>query len=650
MNKSHRSLWNESLGAWVAASETTKSRGKRSKSATLVAATIASLMLAGVSTAQAQTVSEAQPAPAAIKTPSGVVITAENASQLLQLANQMLSSGDSREQMRDYAKLGALMLHETSMGGLPNKTITPLPGATPSYLREERGVSPDLYKDDIIEMTTKVIARRMGPTIAEMQAYAKSAGITDVSKASAKDLEALMAIMAKHGNAGEFPMTVGDVGRFVALDSKPYVATSTAVLSTAMAAGSFSRAENQLASAYGFNSTAGGYGSTALGVHSFAAEESSTAVGDNSEAQTLGSTAVGAYSLARGVGSAVFGLQANANGNGAAAFGATANANGNGAAAFGVTANANGNGAAAFGATANANGMGASAIGSGAKATGDVAAAFGPMATATGVAATSIGALATADAPGATAIGVRATAKVTGSVALGADSVASRAGGVAGYVPEGATAAQTAAVNATTSSAVNQLGDPIGAVSVGDEAKGLYRQITGVAAGSADSDAANIAQLKAAAENVKAGAVQYATNPDGSVNYNQVTLGNGQAPGGTRISNVAPGVAGNDAVNVNQLSAVSAASESRYRQLDNQMHDVAKKAYGGVAAAMALESAPYVPGKVSYAAALGHYQGESAIGVSLRKTSDDGQWSITGGVSAASSGGAGVRVGVSGVF
>jgi autotransporter adhesin len=242
------------------------------------------------------------------------------------------------------------------------------------------------------------------------------------------------------------------------------------------------------------------------------------------------------------------------------------------------------------------------------------------------------------------AIGPRARAEAEGSVALGGLSVASRSGGVAGYVPGSATETQKAAIAATNSL------DQGGAVSVGDEAKGLYRQITGVAAGSADSDAANIAQLKAAAENVKAGAVQYATHPDGSVNYNQVTLGNGQAPGGTRISNVAPGVAGNDAVNVNQLSAVSAASESRYRQLDNQMHDVAKKAYGGVAAAMALESAPYVPGKVSYAAALGHYQGESAIGVSLRKTSDDGQWSITGGVSAASSGGAGVRVGVSGVF
>lgn len=31
MNKSYRSIWNESLGAWVAASEITSARGKRSK-------------------------------------------------------------------------------------------------------------------------------------------------------------------------------------------------------------------------------------------------------------------------------------------------------------------------------------------------------------------------------------------------------------------------------------------------------------------------------------------------------------------------------------------------------------------------------------------------------------------------------------------
>ena len=43
MNRSYRTIWNESLGAWVAASEISKSRGKRSKN-TLAVAVLTSLL------------------------------------------------------------------------------------------------------------------------------------------------------------------------------------------------------------------------------------------------------------------------------------------------------------------------------------------------------------------------------------------------------------------------------------------------------------------------------------------------------------------------------------------------------------------------------------------------------------------------------
>ncbi len=146
-----------------------------------------------------------------------------------------------------------------------------------------------------------------------------------------------------------------------------------------------------------------------------------------------------------------------------------------------------------------------------------------------------------------TAIGFGAVVQQSGGVALGSGSVASTAAGVTGYVPGSATAQQTAAIKATTSTQA--------AVSVGDAANGQFRQITGVAAGTADSDATNVAQLKAASSAVAAGSVQYATNPDGTVNYSQVNMGSGQAPNGTRISNVAPGIAPTDAVNLGQLTA-----------------------------------------------------------------------------------------------
>ena len=46
MNKSYRSIWNESLGAWVAASEITSARGKRSSSAAVISGAVLSVALA----------------------------------------------------------------------------------------------------------------------------------------------------------------------------------------------------------------------------------------------------------------------------------------------------------------------------------------------------------------------------------------------------------------------------------------------------------------------------------------------------------------------------------------------------------------------------------------------------------------------------
>lgn len=58
----------------------------------------------------------------------------------------------------------------------------------------------------------------------------------------------------------------------------------------------------------------------------------------------------------------------------------------------------------------------------------------------------------------------------------------------------------------------------------------------------------------------------------------------------------------------------------------------------GIAAAMALETAPYVPGKYTYAAATAYHNGQAALGVTLRKTADNGRWSLTGGVAAGTEG------------
>lgn len=96
----------------------------------------------------------------------------------------------------------------------------------------------------------------------------------------------------------------------------------------------------------------------------------------------------------------------------------------------------------------------------------------------------------TTSAQQAVILGSEANATVNGGVALGYKSIASTDKGIAGYDPEtGATSTKT--TDATWTSTA-------GAVSVGDTTNNLTRQITGVAAGTADTDAVNVAQLKAA--------------------------------------------------------------------------------------------------------------------------------------------------------
>ncbi|MEN3980116.1 ESPR-type extended signal peptide-containing protein [Acinetobacter sp. CWB-B33] len=90
--------------------------------------------------------------------------------------------------------------------------------------------------------------------------------------------------------------------------------------------------------------------------------------------------------------------------------------------------------------------------------------------------------------------------------------------------------------------------------------------------------------------------------------------------------------------------------QQAFYSTNQRIDDVEKKANAGIAAAMALENAPYIPGKYTYAAGAAYHGGENAIGVTLRKTADNGRWSLTGGVAAGSSGDPSVRVGISGVI
>ena len=161
---------------------------------------------------------------------------------------------------------------------------------------------------------------------------------------------------------------------------------------------------------------------------------------------------------------------------------------------------------------------------------GEEAVAVGTDASATAGWAITMGTKSSAEKETSMAFGYDSHAKVSGGVALGSWSVADTAAGVSGYDPS------TQAASTDTSAAWKST---LGAVSVGDKTEGYTRQITNVAAGAADTDAVNVAQLKkveataaAAKTNVTAGDNVTVTH-DSTTNTYKVSAKDTYTTGGT---------------------------------------------------------------------------------------------------------------------
>ena len=216
---------------------------------------------------------------------------------------------------------------------------------------------------------------------------------------------------------------------------------------------------------------------------------SSVAIGKGAKALGFSTIAIGENSNAKvKVGSApsiAIGRNTSANGDYAVALGGGDNSGQfQGAKAAGVGTTAIGS------ATVTKNDTNfQTAVGFGAKTDATNASAFGYNASATANNATALGYAASATAENATALGTGAVAKVKDGVAIGSGSKATVDKGVKGYDPnDGRT-------NKYGGLAGNVLTSTNAAVSVGDSSS-VTRQITGVAAGTNNTDAVNVAQLK----------------------------------------------------------------------------------------------------------------------------------------------------------
>ncbi|WP_336170394.1 YadA-like family protein, partial [Acinetobacter sp. 161(2023)] len=100
----------------------------------------------------------------------------------------------------------------------------------------------------------------------------------------------------------------------------------------------------------------------------------------------------------------------------------------------------------------------------------------------------------------------------------------------------------------------------------------------------------------------------------------------------------------------NKIDNVNNKLEQAFYATNQRIDNLEEKMSAGIAANAALENAPFIAGKVTMAVGAAYYNQQNAVGVTLRKTADNGRWSLTTGAALGSQGSPLVRVGVSTVI
>lgn len=238
-----------------------------------------------------------------------------------------------------------------------------------------------------------------------------------------------------------------------------------------------------------------GYGSSvstqqgiAIGTNTNSTASLAMAIGNGAQASGENAISIGRTTSASGGDAVSIGTSAQASGGDAVSIGSSSQATGGDSIALGKSAKAKNGDTIAIGQDAEASLLNAVALGKTSKATGASATALGPQSTASATYTTAIGMNSVANQEYAIAIGGSSEATVQRGVALGTYSKADTASGVSGY---DGNANRT---NKYAGLAGNALTSTWGAVSIGDGTN--TRQITGLAAGTKDTDAVNVAQLK----------------------------------------------------------------------------------------------------------------------------------------------------------
>ena len=292
-------------------------------------------------------------------------------------------------------------------------------------------------------------------------------------------------------------------------------AYSTVVGNYSSATGRESAAMGVYSNSAGPGSFAAGYKENALGQNSVAIGSENTShvadtitLGQSNNAKTMGGISIGKNNLTdstnggandpetRNENSQIaIGRDNTATHLDTIAIGRDTHATGSGATALGARADASGNNSIAIGQSGKtsdrvvASGVNSIAIGMQSQAAGESAIAEGPAARAGGKYGVALGRTSKANAEAATALGNAAEANIANGVALGSSSVTTTDKGVIGYNPSDLHTRKYTNLQGNVQKATTA------AVSIGNGST-LTRQLTGLAAGTADTDAVNVAQLK----------------------------------------------------------------------------------------------------------------------------------------------------------
>ena len=365
-----------------------------------------------------------------------------------------------------------------------------------------------------------------------LAAYATSGKATALGSKSLASSDAAVAVGAGSQATGGYASALGADSIASGNDSTAFGHGTEASGGSSTALGSRAKAKSTAGVGIGMLAESTKEYGIAIGGESSSTGDNSITIGRKSSVTGNNGVAIGAFTTSKGANGVAVGTNGTTSELGGVAVGQAAKSNKFNSVAMGMNVTADGDNSVALGGNASANNDGTIAIGSygsnPTKATGNRALAIGSATTANGLESIAIGsrvnstsqhsiAIGTgsnASAVKSVAIGPDSSATVDGGVALGRDSVADVAGGInnKGYNPN---TNRTDIYSGLTS---NVLTSTTGAVSIGNGTT-VTRQLTGLAAGTRDTDAVNVAQLKSVN-------LAFSGNVNtGNVNISKSTLG-----------------------------------------------------------------------------------------------------------------------------